>query len=221
VHRPHVRAPAREAASDLQQARSVDCRADLRAGAFDRIALVGEHRARGIGVLDRERTAEAATLIGVGELDQLEVAHVPEQALWSVADPRHAKRVARRVVRNPCRERRPDVVDAELRDEELRQLEDVLQPHELPHVTNAGRRGSDHRLALLEERPKAATESLGVTSIATVQVHLAAARLLGREHDLVTEPLQHLDRRAPGLGKQRVADAGDEQRDPHADQVRS
>jgi hypothetical protein len=47
-------------------------------------------------------------------------------------------------------------------------------------------------------------------------VHLAAARLTLREDDLVPEPLEDRDRRARGLGEQRVADARREQRDPHA-----
>src|SRR6266566_2030138 len=47
-------------------------------------------------------------------------------------------------------------------------------------------------------------------------MHLPAARLLGREHDLVTEPFEHRDRRASGLGRKRVREAGREERDTHA-----
>jgi len=47
-------------------------------------------------------------------------------------------------------------------------------------------------------------------------MHLAAARLLRREDDVVTEALQELDRRPAGLGVDRVGEARDEERDPQA-----
>jgi hypothetical protein len=46
-------------------------------------------------------------------------------------------------------------------------------------------------------------------------VHLAAAGLPAGEDDLVAEPPQHLHGRPAGLREERVADAGDEERDPH------
>ncbi len=51
--------------------------------------------------------------------------------------------------------------------------------------------------------------------VARVEMHLAAARLLGRELDLVTESPQHADHRLPDLREEQVVVAGDEQRDPH------
>ena len=86
-------------------------------------ALVREHRARRLCVLDREGAAEAAALLGVGELDQLEPAHRPQQAKRRVADVRYAQRVACGVVRDAVRERRADVLDPESADEQLRELE--------------------------------------------------------------------------------------------------
>jgi hypothetical protein len=50
-------------------------------------------------------------------------------------------------------------------------------------------------------------------------VHLAAARLLERELDLVPQPLQQPDDRSSRGREQGVAEAGDEQRQPHADGV--
>ena len=44
----------------------------LGAGAHDVGDLVGEHRRRGVGVLDREGAAEAAALVGPGQLDQVD-----------------------------------------------------------------------------------------------------------------------------------------------------
>ena len=41
--------------------------------------LVGQHRGRHVGVLQRERAAEAAALLGVGQLDQVEPAHRAQQ----------------------------------------------------------------------------------------------------------------------------------------------
>ena len=59
-------------------------------------------------------------------------------------------------------------------------------------------------------------ESHGVVLVAAVDVHLPATRLRGREDHLVSQPLEHGDRRASRLREHRVGDAGDEQRDPHA-----
>ena len=61
VRTPGALAPQR--AADVHQARVVGRRADLRAGVEHVAQLVGEHRHRGVGVLDRERPAEAAALV--------------------------------------------------------------------------------------------------------------------------------------------------------------
>src|SRR5207248_6563471 len=74
VRRPDPRAAPREPAADLQQARAVECGADPGAALLDPRALVGEHRARGVRVLDREGTAESAALRRIPELDQLQAA---------------------------------------------------------------------------------------------------------------------------------------------------
>ena len=64
VQRAHAAAPTREAAADLQQARAVDGACRPRRRSRRSRALVGEHRERRVGVLDRERAAEAAALVG-------------------------------------------------------------------------------------------------------------------------------------------------------------
>ena len=58
----HAGALAPQRAADVHQARVVGRRADLRARVEHVAQLVGEHRHRGVGVLDRERPAEAAAL---------------------------------------------------------------------------------------------------------------------------------------------------------------
>ena len=51
----------------------------LGAGAQHVAHLVGQHRGRDVGVLQRERAAEAAAGLGVGQLDQVETAHLAQQ----------------------------------------------------------------------------------------------------------------------------------------------
>ena len=51
-------------------------------------------------------------------------------------------------------------------------------------------------------------------------MHLAAARLLRRELDLVAEPPKQPDDGLPDLGEQQVVVAGDEQRDAHRQRPR-
>ena len=120
-----TRTPARwrrERAADVHQARGVDRRADLGARVEHAAQLVGEHRHRGVGVLDRERAAEAAALARPVELDQVDPAHGAQQPLGPVADVQRAQRVAGRVQRHAVRERGADVLDAEHVDRELGQL---------------------------------------------------------------------------------------------------
>ena len=87
-----------------------------------RAHLVGQHRGRGVGVLHRERAAEAAALLGAGQLDQVEPADLAQQPQRLVADPQHPQRVAGRVVGDPVRVRGADVGHPEHVDQQLRQL---------------------------------------------------------------------------------------------------
>ena len=90
--------------------------------ADDSRQLLVEHRGRDVGVLDRERAAEAAALLGVRQLDELEARHRAQQPGRSVADTEQAQRMARRVVRHGARVGRADLLDPEHAREELRQL---------------------------------------------------------------------------------------------------
>ena len=98
VHGAHAGALAREPAADVQQARAVKRRAHLGAGIEDRAHLVGQHRRRGVGVLDREGAPEAAAALGLGQLDEVDPAHVAQQGQRRVADREHPQRVAAGVV---------------------------------------------------------------------------------------------------------------------------
>ena len=64
VHRPHAGPLAPQRAADVHQARVVHRRADLGARVEHAPQLVAQHGHRRVGVLDRERAAEAAALVG-------------------------------------------------------------------------------------------------------------------------------------------------------------
>ncbi len=72
-----------------------------------------------------------------------------------------------------------------------------------------------HHLVRLERLDVPAHQRQRLVRVAGVDVHLPAAGLPGREHDLVPEPLQQLDRGPPGGRGHGVDQAGQEQRDPH------
>src|SRR5829696_251960 len=109
-------------AADVHEARAVTSRTDLRAGAQDVVHLVGQHRGRRVGVLDRESAAEAATLVCGGQLHQLQAIDMAQQTERLVAYPQHPQAVAGRVVRHPVREVGPDIGHVEHVDQQLRQL---------------------------------------------------------------------------------------------------
>ena len=89
VDGPDAGAQAVEAAADVHQARVVPGRADLGLGVEDAPDLVREHRGRGVRVLDREGPAEPATLLGLGELDEVDAPHVPQELQRRVPDLQH------------------------------------------------------------------------------------------------------------------------------------
>ena len=124
VDRPHPGALAVQGAADVHQARVVGRGADLGPGVEHAAELVAEHGHRRVGVLDGERPAEAAALLGPGQLDQVDPPDRPQSR--SGASPTRSIRsewqVGWYVTR--CGIIRPDVLDAQLVDEELRKLED-------------------------------------------------------------------------------------------------
>jgi len=228
-------AAPRQPAADVQQAGVVG-RADvLGAGLAHGGKLVVEHRRRGVGVLDGERPAEAAALLAVGQVDQLEPADVLQEPQRRVADPERAQRVAGRVVGDAVWERRADVVDAELVGDELGELEHAPRDRAQRGRAGAGRLLlsqqrvllADHRGArarrrddrvvggAVEHLQEALHQRQSLAPVARVRVQLPAARLFERERDLVPEPLQQRHGRATRLREERVVHARDEQGDAH------
>ena len=122
VDRPYPGAQARESAADVHEARRVPGGADLGLRAEHARHLVRQHRRRGLGVLHRERPAEPAADVGVGQLHQVQPANRAQQLQGLVADAQHPQRVARRVVGDPVRVVGADVGHPQHVDQELGEL---------------------------------------------------------------------------------------------------
>ena len=71
-----------------------------------------QDRARGVGVLDGERAAEAAALFRVVRARRAPAAHLPQQPKRRVPDAGDTERMTRRVIGDRCGNARPDVLDA-------------------------------------------------------------------------------------------------------------
>jgi hypothetical protein len=70
----------------------------------------------------------------------------------------------------------------------------------------------DDGVVLAEHAHEPTGQRHGLQLIAGVRVHLTAAGLLLREHDLVPEPLEQPHNCLPGLREERVVEACDEER---------
>src|SRR5712691_9309301 len=125
--------------------------------------------------------------------------------------------MAGRLVRDAVREVRADVLHTEVRHQELRELEDAPRQRrtELADHPDARGRRRHHGVETLEDAFEPRREGERFLAVAAVRVELAAAGLLGRELDLVSEPLEHAHDGLRRLWKERVAEAGDEETDPH------
>ena len=169
-----------------------------------RRSLSAEHRHRRVGVLDRERPAEAAALVRVLELHEVDPAHRRQQPPRPVADVQQPQRVAGRVQRHAVRERGADVGHARAGRPGTRSARTAARArrrHVLAHVADARGRRRDDDLVAARTRAPSAGQRRAVLPVARVAVHLPAARLLLREHDLVAEPLEQRRRppaRSPG-----------------------
>ena len=154
--------------------------------------LVGEHRRRHLRVLHRERPAEAAALVVLRQVHQLDAPHRLEQAPGPVAHLELAQRVAGRVEGHAVREVRPHVVDPEAVHDQLRELVDgrPLVPELLAQHARARRGRRDHRLGAVEHAREAPGQREPLARVARVHVHLPAAGLLEREVHLAAEPLE-------------------------------
>ena len=193
-------------------------------------SLSVEHRRRRVGVLHRERPAEAAARLRVRQLDEVDALHLAQEAQRAVADLEQAQPVARRVVGHAVREVRADVLHAEDVDEQLAELVHarpdrrdlagqpvVLRQLGQARVAVADHRGArsrrgDDRVVLAEHADEPARQRHGLQLVAGVRVHLPAAGLLLREDDLVPEPLEQPHHGLPRLREERVVEACDEER---------
>ena len=210
---------------------SVAVRTSAAAGG-DRVELVRAHRHRDVGVLDGERAAEAAALVGARQVDEAEPVHGPEQPARPVADLQQPERVAGRVQRDRPIELAPTSVTP--RSSTSSSLSSRTPGHAAPRpppgapiariggedrVVEADHRGArrggrDDPVVRLELRDEPADDAAAPGRVAGVEVHLAAARLVGRELDGHPEPLEHPDGRLSDLREEQVVEAGDEQGDP-------
>ena len=233
VHGPGPGLQPGQAAADMHQAGAVPRRAHLGPGVQHAAHLVGQHGGGGVRVLDRERAAEAATGVGVRQLDQVDPGHVAQQPERPVSDPQQAQRMAGRMVGDPVRVVRADVLHPEHVHQQLgefvgagghrfgaagQRLVPVPPGHHGVLVPDrpGARAGRDHdRLAALEDLDVVADQGQRVPEVASVHVHLAAAGLRGRELDLMAKPFQQPDGGPARVGEQGVGQAGHEQRDTH------
>ena len=97
----------------MGQARVVAGHQNLGAGLAHVAGLVGTHRDRDIGILQREGAAETAALARPWQLDKRQPLDRAQQAFRSVTDLEHSQRMAGRVIGHPVREVGADVDHAE------------------------------------------------------------------------------------------------------------
>src|SRR5829696_2747512 len=85
--------------------------------------------------------------------------------------------------------------------------------------TGSGR--SHDRVVRCKDLGKTLDKGQSLLLVSGVDMHLAAAGLLGREFNDLAQPLQHPNRRLSHLGKHGIGEAGDEQRGFHGHLVTS
>ena len=192
---------------------------------YDRGALVGQHRARRVRVLDGEGAAEAAAFVASGT--RRARGRGPLRRSRSGASPTRVdpQRMAGRVVGDPVRERGADVLDPEPLDEQLRQLEEPRRPRAERSPGSRDRCRAPFRRTTTTARPPPRTPRRSSRTAARARLlrrdsrcstwSLPAARLLGRELDLVAEPLEDRDGGLRRVGEQRVTETRGEEADAH------
>src|SRR5579859_7366999 len=88
---------AMERAAELHQASAIVGDEDLGAAFAQTRDLVLGHRGRDLRELDREHPAEAAALLGITKIDELQSVDVAEQEARLIADAELAHQMARRM----------------------------------------------------------------------------------------------------------------------------
>jgi hypothetical protein len=211
VYGADLGAAAGQAAADVGQTGPVGGGQIRRTGAGCGGALVGQHRPGHVRVLQRERAAEAAALLGVRQRHQVDAPHPLQQAPRLVAQAQQPQPVTGRVVGHPVRERRADVGHAEHVDQELGQLEGAggdprhrlvlrRQPRiAVTHHRHARSGGCDHRVVRGEGVHEVAQQRQRLGPVAAVGVHLPAAGLGGGELHGPAQALQDRHHRPRGV----------------------
>ena len=208
MHRSDAGAGARQASADVHQARIVACHDDLCARRDDVRHLVGEHRSRDLGILQRERPSEAAADVGIGQRHVVDAPDGGNEPRGGVAYACHPQGMARGVIRDPVREIGADVDHSEHVDEQFGKIVGLLgerfrvdrelrlalvSRHErrlMPERSRARARWGDDGVPLPVEHggegvDVVANKRHGLGIVTRVDVHLAAAALLFGEVDLV------------------------------------
>ncbi|CAM3183116.1 hypothetical protein ACSL103130_12805 [Actinomyces slackii] len=233
MHDPHPGVHAGQAPADMHEAGVVPGAQDLGAGGHDRAHLVRQHRRGGLGVLHREGPPEPAADLGVGEVDEGQALHRPQQPVGAVAHPGHAHGVAGGVVGDRVGEVGAHILQAQDVGQQLGEVigvgGDLLDPRRqggVPHMLGhqlllvAGRpraraRGDDDGVPLpVEHRGEGLDMVAGdagrMREVAGVGVHLPAADLARWEEDLMAQPLQDGDGGLRRLREHGVRQAGRE-----------
>ena len=234
----HAGVVAMERALEVHEAGVVAGGASFGVGAEDGSGFFGEHGGGDVGILDGEGSAEAAALLEVGEGDEVDAAHVLEEAQGAVAEVEISEAVAAGVVGDAVGVEGSDVFEAEALGEELGELEDFgeefgdggleggvagFEGHfgvVVAHHGDAGGGGDDDGFGVAELLDEALEEGEGFGLVAGVVVHLAAAGLGGVEVDGVAEALEDAHDGLAGAGEERVVIAGDEERDAQVQNLR-
>jgi len=231
VKRPHPRAPARQPTAHLHEAARVAGHEAVGAGALHVGQLLVEDGRGDVGQPDRERAAEAAALVGLRKLHQLNASEALEQFSPRRRLTQAAQQMAGIMVGHRALEGRLDAVHAEHLDQELGELARLCReplgrcPERrvvleqagelgLDHP-GAGARGHDHVLRGLEQPDRARRHFRGPGMVARVEErHPAAGLPLGEVH-LDAQPPEQSDHGHPDLGEEQVAQARDHERGLH------
>lgn len=195
--------------------------------------FVKAHCGRSVGIFEREESSKSTALIEFGKSDQVNATHRAQQGQRPITNVDRSKRMARGVIGDTPFEGRSDVGDTEYVDEEFSEFKDfwcefLARSHESivefvggdvgPKVTHRARartRWHDDDVGVLEGINDLSGQTESFWSVASVEMHLTAARLGFDEVDLVPKSFEDGDDRATGVGVEDIIHARHEERDAH------
>lgn len=198
----------------------------LGAGGQGAADLVLAHGGGDVGVLDGEGAAEAAALLGTGQLPQLQALDRFEEPAWPLPQAQGPQPVAGGVVGDGVREAGADIGDTKDVDQELGEFvrtgRECALPElgiVLPHHRRARPRRRHDVFVALECLRRPPYQRLGLSPVAGVVLRLSATGLRRREVHLDPQPFQESDGRDARGRIHRVVDAGDEECDTHGRRI--